>query len=435
MKVLVLLGSGMAGESFPGLDGRTFLEAADTPAMDRLSAVGVSGGWHSAPASAQSSPGADTTLYELCGCFKRTPRGPLEALGSGIGLREGEVAFRANFVCLRPGATSVIMFDSAGGGISDEEGEALSAHLRENFLPDPGEEIGFHSLGGYRALLTYRKQGDEVSPAALCGFMPPHDIEGQPIGDYLPPSGKARRFVHIVNDSQMIMAGYQGTKQGTESAMFPANSIWLWGGGAVSDHPPISQALGGRRAAFVSNCPAVIGVGRLGGAEVFSTGGAMSAADCRPEMVAAARRAARSSDFVVVCDEGPAEAVNRGKNSGEIVGAIEAFDREVAGPLIEEMGEGDWRILLLADCIASNRPAPWAMADWNSGELRPPLFKEGFGFAALLRRLRGESGASAGVETSPGGGASPEAGAFVESLCENRAPLTGRALLKRLLAA
>jgi 2,3-bisphosphoglycerate-independent phosphoglycerate mutase len=326
------------------------------------------------------------------------------------------------------------MFDPAGGGISDEEGEALSAHLRENFLPDPGEEIGFHSLGGYRALLTYRKAGHEISPAALGGFTPPHDIEGQPIGGYLPPSGEARRFVHIVNDSQMILAGFQGTKQSPESAMFPVNSIWLWGGGAVSNPPPISQALGGRRAAFVSNCPAVVGIGRLGGAETFSVSGGPdvgggSAADCRSEMVAAARRAARSSDFIVVCDEGPAEAVHRGKNSGEIIEAIEAFDREVAGPLIEEAGEGDWRILLLADRITSNRPAPWAMADLNSGELRPPLFTGGFGLASLWRRLRGGGGVSAGVETSPA------AGVFVERLCENRTPLTGRALLKRLLAA
>ncbi len=434
MKVLVLLGCGMAGESLPELEGRTFLETADTPAMDRLAAVGSSGGWLSAPVSTSpgTSPGADTTLYEILGCPLRTPRGPLEAVGSGIGLRDGEIAFRANFVCLRPGATNVVMFDPAGGGITDEEGENLSAHIRKNLLPDPDEEIRFHSLGGHRALLTYRKEDYTASAVALGGFSAPHDIQGQPIGDYLPTTVKARRFVHIVNDSQMILAGYEGTNQGPESTMFPVNSIWLWGGGSVSNHPPISQALGGRRAAFVSNCPAVIGIGRLGGAEIFSTDSRPGAGG-RSEMVAAARRAARTSDFVVVCDEAPAEASHRG-NLGEIISAIEGFDREVAGPLIEETGEGDWRILLLADRIASALPAPWVLADRIAGELRPPPPAGSLGLsglAALWRKIRGRG--ETPDDTSPGGGASVT-GAFVERLCENRAPLTGRALLRRLLA-
>ena len=62
-------------------------------------------------------------------------------------------------------------------------------------------------------------------------------------------------------------------------------------------------------------------------------------------MADAARRALKSSDFVLVWADEAAEAALRGDIPGTVA-AIEAFDHEIAGPLIEEPGpEGACRIL------------------------------------------------------------------------------------------
>jgi 2,3-bisphosphoglycerate-independent phosphoglycerate mutase len=95
--VLILL-DGLADRAQPELDGRTPLEAARTPALDRLAAAGRTGVmWPLGPGRAPSSPLAHTVLFgfELS---EFPGRGLLEAYGEGFEPRVGEVVCRANFV-------------------------------------------------------------------------------------------------------------------------------------------------------------------------------------------------------------------------------------------------------------------------------------------------------------------------------------------------
>lgn len=415
MKSLVILGCGIAGEPLPDFEGRTPLEAADTPSLDRLAARGEAGGWE--PVRPGGWPGPEVTLSEFFGTDETLPRGPLEAVGAGVELGEGEIAFRANYVCLRPGTTSVLMFDASGCGVSDEDGASITDHLNENLLSGPGEEIRLRSLGGYRALLTYRKPGFAAANQAVAAFSPPHEIMGQPIGDHLPALEEARRFVHIVNDSQMILASHPELKKKQETSMFAANSLWLWGGGALPRIAPISRNLGGRSAAVVANSRAALGMGRLGGAETSQP--SESGAAGRAEMVKAARAALRENDFVMLCVDDVAEA-SLASNFEGLTASLEVFDREIIGPLIDDPGAGSpCRILALSDRALSRGPSPWAMAEWMAGELHPPAPPGGL--SGLWRWLTASS--------------TPRADAFSEKLCENRAPLSGWALRARLLAA
>jgi 2,3-bisphosphoglycerate-independent phosphoglycerate mutase len=48
-KTLIFLGDGMADEPIKELDGKTPLQAAHTPAMDRIAREGVSGTLHTLP--------------------------------------------------------------------------------------------------------------------------------------------------------------------------------------------------------------------------------------------------------------------------------------------------------------------------------------------------------------------------------------------------
>ncbi|MBI3025186.1 MAG: hypothetical protein HYY66_05830 [Candidatus Tectomicrobia bacterium] len=418
-KTLAIIGGGIADKPLAGLEGRTPLQAAATPALDLLATQGEAGAWRPAPTG--EPPRGENLLRALFGLPNPLPRGALEASGLGLELREGEVAFRADFVCLRPGATSVVMFDPAGLGLSDQEGGSLVGYLNERMALGPGEEARLHPLGGNRALLTYRQEGARLAPGATEGFTPPGEIRGLPIGGHLPGREEARRFVHFVNDSQMILAAHPTLRERAQNGMFTANSLWLWGGGERPRLPPFPQILGGRTMSVVSASPALAGMARLGGAEaVVLRGGERGAAD-------AARRAMAASGFVLLWLEEAGEASDRGDLEGKIK-AIERLDAEVVGPLLLNPGAGGpCRILVAADGVASveslgrlAEPAPYALADWEEGKLHPP--KAPGGLPGLWRRLRGG-----------GGAASPGPRPFDEQLGGTARAITPGALLRRLL--
>ncbi|QLG26026.1 hypothetical protein HUG10_00020 [Halorarum halophilum] len=96
-RILLLLLDGAADRTAPALDGRTPLEAADTPNLDRLTAAGINGQMDvSAPGTPLSSDRAHTILfgYDLA---EVPGRGVLEARGFGRDPKPGSVVCSASF--------------------------------------------------------------------------------------------------------------------------------------------------------------------------------------------------------------------------------------------------------------------------------------------------------------------------------------------------
>ena len=99
MKYIILLGDGMSDEPIAELGGKTPLEAAKTPNMDRLSQTGKIGLAATVPEG--YPPGSDVANLSVFGynpadCY--SGRSPLEAASMGIELGPDDVAFRMNFV-------------------------------------------------------------------------------------------------------------------------------------------------------------------------------------------------------------------------------------------------------------------------------------------------------------------------------------------------
>ncbi|HOT93698.1 MAG TPA: phosphoglycerate mutase, partial [Methanoregulaceae archaeon] len=93
MKVFVLLGDGMADEPLAELGGKTPLEYASTPNMDRLAREGRCGTVSTIPEGFEA--GSDVANMGLLGYDPRrfyTGRGPLEAASMGIALGRDDVA-------------------------------------------------------------------------------------------------------------------------------------------------------------------------------------------------------------------------------------------------------------------------------------------------------------------------------------------------------
>jgi len=126
-KFVVVLGDGMADEPLGELGGKTPLEYAKTPNMDRIAREGCCGMLRTIPPGCEA--GSDIANLSILGYDPRecyTGRGPLEAASMGIELAGSEIAYRCNLVTIRDGT----MADSSAGHISSEEGATLLSDLQ-----------------------------------------------------------------------------------------------------------------------------------------------------------------------------------------------------------------------------------------------------------------------------------------------------------------
>ena len=133
-KTVLFLGDGMADEPIESLGGKTPLEAANTPWMDKIAKDGRSGTFLTLPDGFPTSSdvanmsvmGGDLAT-ELCG------RGPLEAASMGLNLGPDDVAFRMNLVTVNDDGT---LKDFSAGHIGAAAQQEAIALLNERLGTD-----------------------------------------------------------------------------------------------------------------------------------------------------------------------------------------------------------------------------------------------------------------------------------------------------------
>ena len=104
MKLMVILGDGMADLPLGELQGKTPLKVAKKPNMDLLARLGRSGLALTVPDG--FPPGSDVANLSVVGYDPRryyTGRAPLEAASMGVHLGESDIAFRCNLVTIEDG--------------------------------------------------------------------------------------------------------------------------------------------------------------------------------------------------------------------------------------------------------------------------------------------------------------------------------------------
>src|SRR6516162_10929094 len=119
MKYAIVIPDGCADEPQESLGGKTPLQAAQLPNMDRIARTGVVGRTNNVPESL--TPASDVATLSLFGydpLVVYTGRAPLETAAMGISLGPGDWAIRCNLVTIEHG----IMRDFTAGHISSEEG-------------------------------------------------------------------------------------------------------------------------------------------------------------------------------------------------------------------------------------------------------------------------------------------------------------------------
>ena len=361
MKYLVLVPDGAADYPLEELDGRTPLQAAATPNMDRLAREGRGGLVRTIPP--QHHPGSDVGNLEIFGYDSRehySGRAPLEAASMGVPLGERDVAFRCNLIT-RDGD---ILVDYSAGHIGTEEAAELVALIAAGLQRDG---ISFHPGVGYRHLMVYGDGPEELES------WPPHDIMGESIAAHLPRGEGAAEIRRLMAGAEPVLAGAEVNRRRVRDGLQPANAIWLWGSGRAMRLPGIESRFG-VSGGVISAVDLVRGIGVAAGLRVIHVPGITGYLDTNYTGKAEhALAALESDDFVYVHVEAPDEAGHNGDIEGK-KGAIEDFDGKVVGTLLaglETLNEPA-RILLAPDHrtpIAlrthSREPVPFVL--WGAG--------------------------------------------------------------------
>ena len=367
----------MADRPMDELGGKTPLEVADTPNMDRMSMSGIIGLARTIPEGmALGSDVANLSVLGYDPATVYTGRSPIEAAGMGVALGPDDVAFRCNLVTLGlPGPDGPdtalplgeidprwIMVDFAGGHPSGPEAESILATLSENLA---GNGIEFHPGVSYRHLVVWRNGLDDLETA------PPHDLTDQPVGAGWPRGEAADVVLDLMKRSVQALPGNPANRARVESGANPVNAIWLWGQGK---RPHISHFHDryGIDGAMITAVDLLRGLGVSVGFTVVDVPGATGYLDTNYSGKAlAALSALEKVDLVYLHVEAPDEASHGGSLENKLR-ALEDFDAEVVGPVLEGMRATGkpFRALVMPDHATplaikthSGEPVPFAVLD------------------------------------------------------------------------
>jgi 2,3-bisphosphoglycerate-independent phosphoglycerate mutase len=389
MKYAIIIPDGAADEPLAELGGRTPLEVARTPNMDRVAAMGRQGLVRTIPEGFES--GSDVATMCLLGYSPKqyhTGRAPLEAAALGIALAPTDWVFRCNLVTVTAG----IMKDHSAGGIPDADARTLINDLSRHLAGDfPGFE--FHCGVSYRNLLVYR------GPVEFAiSTTPPHEIPDLPAAQHAPRGAGADLLNRIMAASAELFSDHAVNVARRRQGLRTADQVWLWGQGHAPAMPAFAGRFGVGRGAMISSVDLLRGLAVLLGWDILDVPGMTSFHDTNYIGQGAATAAALDEhDLVFSHIEAPDEASHQGDWKTKIA-AIEHIDQHIVGPVLEKMQRlAQWRLMVLPDhpTLISNRrhgygPTPFAMAGAGVRNIDSGPYCEHNALASTLRIERGE---------------------------------------------
>lgn len=368
MKSIIILGDGMADEPIEALGGKTPMQYADTPYMDKLAEMGVTGrmktvadGFH---------PGSEVANMAVLGYDLPTVyegRGVLEAASIGYDLKPSEMAMRCNLICVE----GDILKNHSSGHITTEEADELIRFLNEKLGSD---RIHFYTGVSYRHLLIV-KGGDKRLDCT-----PPHDVPLHPFRPLMikPEAPEAQETADLLNNlilqSQEILKDHPVNLQRIAAGKDPANSIWPWSPGYRPAMQTMQEMYGFKQGSVISAVDLIRGIGVYAGLEVIDVEGATGLYDTNYEGKAhAALEALKTNDFVYLHVEASDEAGHEGDVDLKIR-TIENLDKRAIGILFEELQKWDEPVAI---AVLPDHPTPCAIRTHTNTPVPFLIYKPG----------------------------------------------------------
>jgi len=320
-KAILLIIDGLGDLDTP----KTPLQAAKKPNLDRLAKGGICG--MMSPVKKYVIPGSDVSHLNILGYDPSIfyhGRGPFEALGLGMRLDAGDIAFRANFATVSAGTVA----DRRAGRIDTKTAGALAARLTMRI---DDVEVEFKNSVEHRGALVLRGKNLSSNISATDAhegelLHPCHPLDKTP---------EAKRTSDIVNRFTALAIGLLSSAPENGGRKNPANAILLRGAGQFIKAPSFHERYG-LNAACVAGGALYKGVATYLGMDLVMVPGATGDKETDLESKAkAAAKALKDYDMVFMhikmCDSFGHDGDFHGKTK-----AIEKIDRIV--PILEKTG-------------------------------------------------------------------------------------------------
>ena len=352
------------------LGGKTLLQYAHKPMMDRLAREGRCGRLITVPEGfPPGSEVANTAIlgYDLNKVYEG--RGPLEAASIGYEMADDDFAIRCNIITLEDGK----IITHNGGNLETEDARVLIDYLNENLAKPINERAGCERVKfitgiQYRHLLVIKGGNKHINCA------PPHD---HPNEEWRPllvtpssfsegntsdksfinksieaPSGavggvlSAQETADLINElilkSQELLAKHPFNIERAKRGERQANSIWPWSGGYRPSMETLMQQYPQVKSGTVISAVDLIrGIGHYAGLKIVEVEGATGLANTNYEGKAqAAIEALKHDDFVFVHVEASDEAGHDGDLELKLK-TIEYLDQRLIAPIYQAIQTGD----------------------------------------------------------------------------------------------
>ena len=343
----------MADHPLPVLRGKTPLQAAHTPTLDKLASQHI-GQANTTPSG--FSPGTENAIPLLLGydISVLTGRGPVEAAGMGIALQQGQWAMRMNLVTLD---NDDILRDACPEPAAETIAQSMDILLHDAAF---NAVLTAHNVQLYKQP-TFRQMlvGSATQPTAKP--TPPHNVLGAKYADHL-------------TDDPFISQLMQAARKPLSRLPF-CNAVWPWGCGVVPNFENF-QTRYGLRGACIASVPVLHGISRLCGLDVIEHATHGHA----PEKAQLTTKTFEAYDFVLLHIETPDDCSHAMDLDGKIA-AIQAVDN-LAKTILDGMSDSHLRILLCSDhytCVTNGQhdstPTPYCVWDSttpSSNSAHPP---------------------------------------------------------------
>ena len=344
MKYVVVLYDGMADYPVEALNGKTPMEVAKKPNLDKLARFGKMGIVKTVGDGLK--PGSDIANMSVLGYNPRecyTGRSPLEAVSIGVDMKDTDIIFRCNLVTLsnEDNYEDKTMVDYSAGDISTKEAREIIKDVEKHF----GNDI-FKFYGGvaYRHCLVWNN-----GTLDLGKMTPPHDISGKVIKEHLSPAPKAQELIKMMKESYDFLMEHPVNKARIQKGEKPANSIWLWGEGTKPALPDFKEKYN-VSGSIISAVDLLKGIAKCANMSAPEVEGATGYIDTN--FVGKAKCAIdelKTHDFVYIHLEAPDECGHRNEPHNKVK-SLEMIDEQVLGVILPELEKlDDYKIMILPD--------------------------------------------------------------------------------------
>ncbi len=343
MKILLVVLDGAGDRPVKTLAGMTPYEYADTPHLDFLASIGRVGLLHPVPGVA---PESDIAVMSLLGYppEKYTGRGPLEALGAGIRIRDGELALRCNIASSKDGKK--LLDRRAGRKISRKEAREIESLL--NKIKLPGFKLKFKMTAGHRGVLVIRRKDNKPLSDKITNTDPAYDKKGhysvarseysmivrkcKPLSKDAEPA--ARAVNQFTEKAYRALSRARFNKEREKKGMFPANMVLCRdAGNKIPNVLPLTKKYG-KKFMIIADMPLEIGIARLAGMKVKKLSPGESAEAYKKRAVLA-KQALKENDLVYVHLKGP-DLYGHDSDCAGKAKSIEQIDKHFFGNLVTQ---------------------------------------------------------------------------------------------------